>query len=570
MGIIKKKNKLGAKKSKSNKIKQAKLQSQSKIQRKQQLPQKDFRRQCIQKGIYPKDSINSRLYYTKKDLKHLQNEPIHKTLRENKIYKKKLAKYKHLGLFKEIEKLELKKPELCIDHLIRERYPTFNDALRNLSDPLSTLFLYRSIPRVKYYTSERSENVQQICYEFMTYCALKRSIVKSFISIKGFYFQAIIDGIYITWLIPHNIMQHIPKKVDFATLSTFLLFYETLCKFVNYKLYTTYGLPFRDTTSPLNREIYEKSYIESFFSSKKTNNAKLYFFPTQNISLNTDEKIEKKIQNNEIKLLCGNEPYNNNNETIPSDDIIDKDTIKPEQIVFKDCVILISREVPFEPVALLIRSGGGIAIGEIHLIETDYTINDTRFTHQIVDRPTPPTVTILTRKYVQPQWIFDSFNERFQLPLEYYSPGKKLPPHLSPFVDDYEIGYIPDQRKQLDLWAKKMAPYLKLLNDDTTTSNDIISSKTSTIDADIQDADIQDSDSNNDTIDNSEDSDNEVLKLTEKERLAATLLSGKKIRILNRLKYSKRKQNEAIKKLQAKRDMVKSGKFKPYIPPNKS
>uniref|UniRef100_A0A0A9XP15 BRCT domain-containing protein n=1 Tax=Lygus hesperus TaxID=30085 RepID=A0A0A9XP15_LYGHE len=71
---------------------------------------------------------------------------------------------------------------------------------------------------------------------------------------------------------------------------------------------------------------------------------------------------------------------------------------------------------------------------------------------------------LVSRKYVQPQWIFDSFNERFQLPLEYYAPGKKLPPHLSPFVDDYATGYIPEQRKQIEQWAQKMAPHLVALS----------------------------------------------------------------------------------------------------------
>ena len=46
--------------------------------------------------------------------------------------------------------------------------------------------------------------------------------------------------------------------------------------------------------------------------------------------------------------------------------------------------------------------------------------------------------------------MLDSFNENVKLPVEAYLPDKVCPPHLSPFVDDKEEGYVPKQREVLD------------------------------------------------------------------------------------------------------------------------
>jgi len=98
----------------------------------------------------------------------------------------------------------------------------------------------------------------------------------------------------------------------------------------------------------------------------------------------------------------------------------------------------------------VLLAGGGQVLREDQL--TDEEIRSAKISHQVMDRPLLQH-KVFSRSYIQPQWVYDSFNMRALLPLEPYAPARTPPPHLSPFVDDAALGYIPAQRKLLEEWS---------------------------------------------------------------------------------------------------------------------
>ena len=162
--------------------------------------------------------------------------------RDNKIFLRKIQRAVGRQEWSEANSLVKQRPVYSLDHLVKERYPTFNDALRDLDDALSMMFLFAMMPSTKQIDNNVIEECRRLSNEFQHYMIQTNSLRKVFLSIKGIYYQTEIRGQTITWITPYQFAQHAPSDVDFRVMRTFLEFYRTLMGFVNYRLFSELNL----------------------------------------------------------------------------------------------------------------------------------------------------------------------------------------------------------------------------------------------------------------------------------------------------------------------------------------
>ena len=84
-----------------------------------------------------------------KDVNFMALDPLIAKIRSQKVYMKKYKKAKAKNDIGKIRFLATHKPKLSLNHLVRERYPDFIDALRDLDDPLSLMALFSIFPTHK-------------------------------------------------------------------------------------------------------------------------------------------------------------------------------------------------------------------------------------------------------------------------------------------------------------------------------------------------------------------------------------------------------------------------------------
>lgn len=500
MAQIKKKGKAGAAKN---------YVTRNQAIRKLQISLPDFRKLCIWKGIYPreprsrkkvsKSATNSTTFYYAKDIQYLLHEPLVQRFRDQKSLEKKISRALGRGNVTDASRLEVNaarpektgKPRYTLDHVLRERYPTFVDALRDLDDCLSMLFLFANLPSTTSVPAKMVARCERLCLEFQHYLIVSHSVTKSFLSIKGIYYQANIRGEDVLWLVPYKFNQRIVGDVDFRIMGTFVEFYMTLLSFVNYRLYTTLGL----------------KYPPKFDAVEDDNAAELGAFTLEGLTLaGVDEKQQQQLEgvahkpdpkvqaavNKVLKQIgdkdtdgddvdaAGEESNGTVEEEQPSDEMDKFEPAAPggdilpqptdsganHGSVFANLTVFLSRETPRQPLEFLLKSFGCKRVGWDAVLGGGAFTTDERdpaITHQIVDRPpiqaaveaqgdgednqTSQKVAanqrVPGRVYVQPQWVWDSVNEGELKEPHLYAPGASLPPHLSPFVKRIQGAYDP-------------------------------------------------------------------------------------------------------------------------------
>ncbi|KAK8064781.1 pescadillo [Apiospora phragmitis] len=438
-----------------------------------------------------KSATASTTFYYAKDIQYLLHEPLLQKFRDQKALEKKISKALGRGDVTDAARLERNaarpektgRPPYTLDHLVRERYPTFVDALRDLDDALSMLFLFASLPSTPAVPAKMIARCERLCLEFQHYLIVSQSLRKSFLSIKGIYYQATIQGVDILWLVPYKFNQRVVGDIDFRIMGTFVQFYMTLLKFINFKLYSSVGLVY----PPKFDQNRDESAAELGAFTLEGNAAKALADASAQPQI-TDGESEKptdpKTQAAVNKLIkqmkdTGVESQQEvaTTSTDAEDAAIDKfepaapgGDILPQPVhssgdpgsLFANCTFFLSRETPRQPLEFILKAFGCKRVGwDAVLGDGAYTTHpeDPAITHQIVDRPIiqaaqesgdnqtaqklGPNQRMPGRIYVQPQWVWDSVNDEELKRPDLYAPGAQLPPHLSPFVQSTHGGYDP-------------------------------------------------------------------------------------------------------------------------------
>jgi len=459
-------------------------------------------------GIYPREPRNKRkasksstqstTFYHTKDIQYLLHEPLLNKFRDHKALSKKIARSLGRGEVGDAARLDKHgATKISLDHVIKERYPTFVDALRDLDDALSLLFLFANLPSTSTVPPKTIALCQRLCLEFEHYLITSHSLRKSFLSIKGIYYQATIQGQDVLWLVPYNFVQRVTQDVDFRIMGTFVEFYTTLLGFINFRLYTSIGLVYPPKFDSKSDE--QGGELGAFTLEGKGVGGTLQIGAPEastngqtNGNINGTSQANKDLQKRVDALgeleggptkeqAAREEPLAEE----PSDaidtfettgegaDILPQPQISGAEVanLFAPFTFFLSRESPRQPLEFILRSFGCKRVGwDAVLGDGAYTNNenDPMVTHQIVDRPplppsalpelpsnddadtatsdsqtTRPGGRVPGRTYIQPQWVWDCINQGKLLRPDIYAPGATLPPHLSPWVKPTKGAYDP-------------------------------------------------------------------------------------------------------------------------------
>lgn len=458
MGIQKKKHASGAAKN---------FVTRTQALRKLQVTLADFRRLCIFKGIYPREPRNKKkankgkaapvTFYYAKDIQYLMHEPILYKFREHKTFAKKLTRALGKGEVGLAKRLEDERPRYQLDRVIKERYPSFLDAVRDIDDALNMLFLFANMPATSRVSARITKDANELTNQWLAYVARERCLKKVFVSIKGVYYSATVRGEEVRWLVPFKFPQNIPSDVDFKVMQSFLEFYSTLVHFVLFKLYSDAELVFPPrinenrlkgiggiTTYVLETEEGKGLRAES----KPVEEGEAAALSAEELARATAADNAQQDEEADADAEDATADADGPTDVLTTELDEFKDTSKhagdllaqpskyanPVSQLFSKFTFFVGREVPTDVLEFVILAAGGRVVSEAALDEMDTEVDLSNVTHQIVDRPKLAN-RVQGRVYIQPQWVFDSLNKGELLNVGDYAVGETLPPHLSPWGD---------------------------------------------------------------------------------------------------------------------------------------
>ncbi|CAK9786873.1 hypothetical protein CC85DRAFT_280738 [Cutaneotrichosporon oleaginosum] len=450
--------------------------------KKLQVSLSDFRRLCILKGIYPRDPLHKKRankgssapasFYYHKDIQYLLHEPLLAKFREHKAFSKKLARAVGRGEWGLAKNLEQAKPVARLDHIVKERYPTFTLALQDLQDPLNLVHLFSKlptnpIPGKTLVPREVIAECARLNNEWKVWAIRTHALRKVFLGIKGVYYEVEVPGhgsapVTVRWLEGYEFQQHVPHDVDFRILLTFLELYRTVCSFVLYKLYTDENLVY---PPPLDVEMDERGEAVGAFRlvenktvgaapaavSKKAVKraikgitARVQDVDDDDVEMAEEEAEEEEefvarpAKNAEVEDVATGALPTYTSLLAKSDAAANKD-----KLLFSPYTFYLSRETSSRTWEFVIRAMGGKVVTSLAAPSPGEAPNADAITHVLIDRP----MTDERRReleggrkwvWVQPQWVADCVNRAKVLATDEYAPGKLLPPHLSPWDGEGE------------------------------------------------------------------------------------------------------------------------------------
>ena len=583
-----------------------------------QITLKDFRRLCILKGIYPREPIGrtpgnkkGQTFYHIKDIRAIAHEPVLDKFREFRAFMKKVRRAAGRNEIDEAVRKNSLVPTYSIHHLVKERYPRFIDALGDLDDALTLTYLFAALPSEGSIKASIVSKAKSLAAAWGAYCATTSSINKSFISVKGVYMEAAVQGVPIRWIVPHSFTQYLPQDVDYRVMMTFFEFYEVLLKFVLFKLFNDIGVRYPLATdgtatasvgstsavlaghlmalrnaldssssaiSDVVKAAVEKEQVVEQSTSAATAKATKEWDKAVGAALNSlpedsdggdDDEDDEVDVAGPLKAALDIMAEEETRTSVPAlAKHLDDDGLKRRRL-FAGLTFFFSREIPrgyLELVCLAYGANVGWE-GDKSLI----AMKDPSITHHVVDRPklhASYDSLPKSREYIQPQWIIDCANNMFILPVSKYAVGASLPPHLSPWVDNDEEGYTPAYAEEISRLKNGEDPVVIESVEAEFDVNKDGSEDASTAEL----ASLDDEKHEDEASDDSEEEDEDekerraerrrTKEEEEAKRLAKTMMSKKATHLYNRMQHGLAQKKEKVEALHQRRKDIDASKEK--------